>query len=113
MTAIVNSEFSVGETWSMDVTCHDSAGNILNLTGASIKWGLALQGDVKLDLSLDNGITLVNAAGGECLITVTPEMQSAAGIALGFYQHQLRVTLADGSVSDQFTGTLKAKPSIF
>ena len=113
MSAVVNLSFKLGETWSLDATCRDSLGSVINLTGATIKWRLSLNGAPALDCSLGNGITIVSAAGGECLITVTPAMQVAAGLSAAFYQHQCRVTLADASVSDQFAGSFAVTPSLF
>ena len=115
MAAVSNNTFKLGETWNMDVVAHDSLGNVINLTGCTIRYRVVLAGIVLLDLAIGSGITIVNAVAGEFLISVTPAMQAAAaGIASAFCQHQCRVLLADGvTQSDQFYGSLTVLPSLF
>lgn len=113
---VSNVSLKLGETWALDVTCHDSLGDVISLAGCAVRWRLvAANGAVLLDLALGSGIALVNGGtAGECMITVTPAMQSAAGIPAGFCRHQCRVTLSDGvTVTDQFYGAFKVQPSLF
>jgi len=113
MSAVVNLDYRLGETWAIDAVLKDSLGIPISLAGCTIKWRLSLGGIIQLDLSSGNGISVVNSVGGECLITVTPAMQSAASLASAYCLHQCRVTLLDGSVSDQFAGSFKIRPSLF
>jgi hypothetical protein len=115
MSAVANQIFRLGETWVMDATCHDSLGNALGLSGAAIKWRLSLNGAEAMDAAVGSGIATVNGGtAGEILITITPAMQIAAGLAAGYYRHQCRVTLSDGvTVTDQFAGSFKVLPSLF
>jgi hypothetical protein len=116
MTAVSNLAFKLGETWTLDFTAHDSLGNVINLSGATVRWRLAANnGSLLLDLAIGSGITLVNSGtNGEGLITITPAMQAAANISASFCQHQCRVTLVDGvTASDQFAGSFQVQPSLF
>jgi hypothetical protein len=116
MTAVSNLAFKLGETWILDATCKDSLGNTINLTGVqAVRFRLTNQaGVVALDIGIGTGIALVNGgAAGEILITIPPAIQAAAGIISAYYLQQCRVTLADGTVTDQFAGALKVLPSLF
>lgn len=115
MAAVANIQFRIGETWRIDATMHDSCNNILPIPSPTIvKWRLALDGAVVIELSIGNGINLVgDGSGGECLITLTPAQQLSLGIVPTFYTHECQVTLPDGTVTDQFAGNLQALPSLF
>lgn len=114
MSAVVNLEFDLGETWNVDAVCTDSLGNTINVSAAqAIQWRAVNQaGDTILDLAKNSGITLINGGvNGEILIAVTPAMQSA--LVASWCKHQCRVTLSDGTITDQFAGSLKINPSLF
>jgi hypothetical protein len=113
MSNVVNLSYRLGETWAIDATLRDSLNIPIPLGGCTVKWRMSLGGVTLLDLSSGSGITNVNAPGGECLITVTPTMQVAAGVISAYCQHQCRLILLDGSVSDQFAGSFKVLPSLF
>jgi hypothetical protein len=114
MSSIVNVTFKRGENWTIDATMHDSAGNVLNLAGTTVKWRLALNGTLVTELSIGNGITLVNGGMlGECLITLTPAQQTSLSILQGLYRHEAQVILADGTISDQFEGYVQVIGSLF
>lgn len=100
-----------GDTWFIAGTLHDETNAILDLSAAAVQWRLKDQtGNYVLDLSIGNGIAIVDAAAGTVKITVTPQ-QSA--LPPGVYFDQCRVTLADGSVSTQWTATITVKQSFF
>jgi hypothetical protein len=113
--SLVNVAFKRGELWTLDATMHDSAGNPLNLAGCIVKWRLAFDTVVLIELSIGSGITLVNGGiAGECLIQLTPAQQITLNIVPAFYQHEAQVILADGvTVSDQFAGYVQVMQSLF
>lgn len=115
MAAPANIEFRIGETWRIELTAHDSCGNILPLTGgATVFWKLALDGNVLDTLSIGDGIAIVgDGTAGQAMITLTPADQAALELEAAFYQHECQVILADGTRTDQFAGVLQALPSLF
>lgn len=100
-----------GSTWEFDATLHDAACNPLDLTGAEIAWRLYdIQRAVKIELTVGDGITVVNATSGLCKITVPAVL--TAPLAQGFYRDEIVVTL--GSVYAKFiVAGVPANPSGF
>ena len=93
-----------GSTWVFDAALHDAANNPLDLTGAGVTWRLYnAQGGLKLELTRDNGIAVVNEIGGLCRITVT---SAQSNIAQGSYRDEIVVTMPGGFVSTQAVGTI-------
>jgi hypothetical protein len=113
MAAPANISFSIGETWRIELTAHDSCGAVLNITGAEVEWRLALDGTVLDTLTVGNGVTIVDGPAGIAMITFTPADQAALELLPAFYQHECQVILPDGTRTDQFAGVLEAKPSLF
>jgi hypothetical protein len=105
--------FKVGDTWPITGYLSYADGTPFNLgAGCGIQWGLQnATGTVVLELSLGNGISVVDPAGGVCLVTVQP-FQSAI-LAVGSYTDQLQATDPSGYVSTQWQGTINARSSIF
>ena len=94
-----------GSTWALDAALHDAACNPLDLTGAAITWRLYnTQGGIKLELTRDNGITVVNEIGGLCRITVTAAQSK--DIAQGSYRDEIVVAMPTGFVSTQAVGSI-------
>lgn len=113
MPAEANLEFSVGETWTIKATMHDSCGNVLPIPSAQVKWRLALDGEDVTTLTVGDGITITDADEGQATIKLTPAQQVTLEITPNFFQHECQVILVDGTVTDQFAGVLQATPSLF
>lgn len=113
MAAAANVEWKVGETWRILLVAHDSCGLILNITGAQVKWRFALDGEVIDELTVGDGIVIVNGAAGTATITLTPADQAALNVQPAFYTHECQVIMPDGTKTDQFAGVLQALPSLF
>lgn len=115
MAAVANVEWRIGETWRIELTAHDSCGEILPLPGGTaVKWRLALDGEVLEELTVGDGIVIVgDGSTGQALITLTPADQAALELEPAFYQHECQVILADGTKTDQFAGVVQALPSLF
>jgi len=105
--------FQQGDTWQLQGNLHYADGTPFNLgPGCSITWGLqnAAQ-QVVFTLSLNAGITVVDAAGGVCLITVTPAQ--SVDIPAGSYVDELQATDPSGLVSTQWQGPIDVKAAFF
>lgn len=93
-----------GDTCLITVTVTES-GSAKNLSGASIKWQCArnAKGPPALTKTTSDGITITNAAGGICTVSIT-----AADSALleEEYYHEMQVTDVSSNVSTVLTGTL-------
>jgi hypothetical protein len=105
--------FHVGETLTIDVTCLDADGVPIDLTGASIVFRLASRSARLLDAVVGAGVTITDAAAGECRVIITPSMQSIAGIPPGDHLYELRVTSSGGAVSIQAEGVFTLSDSLF
>ena len=105
--------FKIGDTWPITGYLSYADGTPFNLgAGCGIQWAIQnATGTVVLELSLGNGISVVDPAGGVCLVTVQP-FQSAT-IPVGAYTDQLRATDPTGYVSTQWQGTINARSSAF
>lgn len=105
-----NLYFDIGEDWVISMVAHTSDGAVLDLTGARALLRIASLTAVLIDTT---GL-ISDALGGQIFYRVTPEMQAAAGFETSrFYSVQARVILADGSVSDQYKGTLYPQNSLY
>jgi len=94
-----------GNTWEFDAALHDAACNPLPLTDALIAWNLYdAQRNVRIALSVGNGITVVNADAGLCKITVAADVTKT--LAAGAYRDEIVVTLASGAVTTQAVGSI-------
>ena len=114
MAAPADITFRVGETWRIELTAHDSCGNVLPITGCQVQWRLALDSNVLDTLTVGDGITIVgDGSTGKAMITLTPADQAALDIQPAFYEHECQVILVDGTRTDQFAGVLQALESLF
>lgn len=104
-------EFVAGDTWEIDALMLDADGNPFDLTGAGIVWTLNdTRGRVNyLTRSVGSGVTITDAPGGRCTISVSPALSAA--IIPGTYRDQCRVTAAGGSVSVEWQGYVVVKNS--
>ncbi|HEU0115322.1 MAG TPA: hypothetical protein VFQ80_11625 [Thermomicrobiales bacterium] len=95
----------IGSTWEFDASLHDAACQPLDVTDADIAWRLYnSQGGLVLELGIGAGITVTNAVGGLCKITVTAEQSKA--LSQGSYRDEIVVTLPNGYVSTQAVGNI-------
>lgn len=111
---IQNLQDYAGSTWPIRLTCHDSVGAALDLTGvAEITYRIGLVEGPWITATKTAGeIVVTDAAAGECTITITKAMQDAAGLAPGLYNHQCRVKFSDTDQHDQIAGTFRILPSL-
>lgn len=105
--------FDMGDTWELEGRLAYADGTPFNLNpGCAIQWALQdSTGSNVLSFVLGSGITVLDANGGICLITVPPI--ESAGILVGQYTDQCRATDPNGYVSTQFQGTINVNKSFF
>lgn len=105
--------FHVGETITIDITCLDSVGAPLDLTGSAIVFRLASRTARLIDAVLGNGVTIIDALNGKCRVILTPTMQTSAQMPPGDHLYELKVTLPGGVVSIQAEGVFPVSDSLF
>jgi hypothetical protein len=101
--------FYCGETWEILGTLTDTNDAPIDLTGASVEWKLDdPSGTTNIKTStMGAGISLSGQpAAGQILIIVSAT--DTDNFAPGEYRDQLTLTLADGTVSVQWVGTIMA-----
>jgi hypothetical protein len=115
MSKTRNLEFSEGETWVIDATYLDSAGEALDLTGATVEWVVATKQGVAaiVTATTGNGLIVVDADPETGLATITVPYASHSAATPRGYLHESRVTLASGEVTVQFRGTLVVYDSLY
>lgn len=109
MATTTNLTFDLGETWIINHTATSDGSTPLNLTGATV--ALYIKGSSSAILTPANATAAItNAAAGQSKISVSPAQQTAAGITAGQVgTYVLRVTLQDGTVTDQNVGSFTIK----
>lgn len=104
---VVAMEWYRGSTLPFTVTGTDTAGDPIDLTGATVKMEVKdAAGDVVLTLQTGGtGIVLTDAANGQ--MTISPEVVGTSSMALFVvYNYDLKVTLADTTVTPWIRGTI-------
>lgn len=106
-------KFSLGETWQIIITCTDGNGDLVDLTGLLFAgWRVANDDGIWIDAQLGSGISVdSDPTTGVLSIAITDAMQLA--LEAGTYQHELRITTAEGITSTQMIGTLTLIDSLF
>lgn len=104
-------QFYAGDDWQIAVTCTDGDGEPMDLTSASLTWVLNnLDGTNILDLSIGDGIALVENVSGDLIVGeafVTVASSRTLGLAPGFYRDELSVIAGDGLKGTQFRGRIE------
>jgi len=105
MATTTNLTFDLGETWIINHTATSDGTTPLNLTGATV--ALYVKGAAAAVLTPAQSTTVItNASLGQSTIKVSPAQQTAAGITAGqVCNYVLRITLQDGTVTDQNAGS--------
>lgn len=112
MSTEQNGKFHLGETWGIGGTARNTDGSLLDLTGASVSLRICSDSAIVLDLSTpEDGAINSPATSGSYSFEIAPTQQS--GMTLSSYDYEVRVTLADGTVTVQNTGEIKVLPSKF
>ena len=96
-----------GTTRKVQTTIKDTAGELVDLTGATAAFAMVnmLSSEVEVQKSSGDGVTFANSVA-----TVTIDPADTVSLAPGDYQLQLEITLQDGTVFIAFdlVITLKA-----
>jgi hypothetical protein len=106
MSKVKNLSFTEAESWIVQLAARDAQGRPYDLTGGSAAWAFGVE----------NGATLLTAAGvlveaDQGLVEFNIAPASHAAVPAGEYVHEMRVTLADTTVSTQVRGRLTVTAS--
>jgi hypothetical protein len=107
--------YVTGDSLLFQYVITDDAGDPLDLTGATLRWGLAavengLPGTVVVEKVLDDGISILGAAeNGEIEVVVDPGEIATPGV----YWHELEVLTQYGAKVTVSHGILNAEPVIY
>lgn len=95
--------FDLGEDWPIELVCSEADGvTVLDITSASVRWrGAGAE------------VTGVIRDGPAGLVTLTAPGAQTAGLTAGQHSYTVRVTLADGRISDQLFGFITARATEF
>jgi hypothetical protein len=96
-----NFEMIAGNTKSLTVTVTTSAGAIVNLTGASIRWVLRYTSGSIMKSTTDENIFVATPSSGVFQIVI--DAGDTVGLS-GNYAHEAEITDSNGNVSTIFTG---------
>ncbi|RII32861.1 hypothetical protein D2A34_21950 [Clostridium chromiireducens] len=101
--------FYSGDSRNLIINVVDENNSSINLTGATVEWALINNDLVLIKKSINSGITISNATGGQFKIEIT---SSDTDNLSGNYRHLARVTTADGRSSIVISGTIKIEKSL-
>lgn len=114
MSATINGEFHLGETWVFQGIVRDHRSVPIDITGAVVRLRISTAKSITvLDLETPTTGAVIDAEAGTYEFTVSPAQQSAAGVTPGAYKYEVKVTLSGGLTTVQNTGTLTISPSLF
>ena len=84
-----------GNDFLIPTTVKDSSGSAVDLTGSTLSYQLSKRGDetALISLSDGSGVTITDAAAGECEVTLS---DSDTAIAPGTYEHELLIEISSG-----------------
>lgn len=97
-----NMEFVLGETWVIEATLTDAAGEPLVLEDATVAFRMGV---------LETVATVLDANAGTTRTTIAPADQS--DVAAGVYPYEIRATLTGGVVTTQVVGDITVQPTLF
>lgn len=114
MTALNFADYIAGDSLVIDVTVRDADAAPVDLTGATLQWGVALVtrgvlGAAIVTKTTAGGIDVVSAASGTLTITLDAGDITEAGT----YHHELEVTLASGLSYTPLSGSIRARAALF
>jgi Ethanolamine utilization protein EutJ (predicted chaperonin) len=110
---VTSQDFSMyaGDSRNLIVTVTDPNNNVINITGATIKWVL-VNGDQVVrykDNQSAGGITITNATNGQFQVSITSN--DTTSLPPGTYQHEARMIDSSGNSSLLFTGNVTISKS--
>lgn len=104
-------EMFAGDTKILGVTAKDAAGEVVDISGATIRWQLAksVTTAALVEKATGDGITITDGAGGAFDI----ELDNADTEGLkGDHYHEAEVELADGTIATVLSGTVTIKRTL-
>lgn len=109
-----NISFFLGDTVSIFLTLRGSSGTALDLTGCTLRWGLAPVGSTTPSLTKSSSsaleISVTSTSGG--LATVFLTAANTASLSAGAYTHEVELTDASGSKETLTQGRVTVNATI-
>jgi len=93
-----------GDTRRLEMEVVDGDGDPVDISGASIRWGLWGKGTLHVSKSLVAGIVVIDAVNG--FFDVTIDTEDTQALAPGYYVHHAEVT-NNGEVATTHEGTVR------
>lgn len=115
MTAINITDYRAGDSLVLRITVRDHLRQVVDLTDASARWGIArkqLNGAFETALitkTVGDGITITDAAAGVLSIT----LNEGDFTERGEFVHELEVVLASGISQTVASGRFVSAPAIY
>jgi hypothetical protein len=105
LATVQNLAFDLGETWIIKHTATQDGKSPFNLTNASVALYVKSSAGVVIIGPSQQTTTITDVVNGLSQITVTPAQQTAAGVTAQVASYLIRVTLQDGTITDQNWGS--------
>ena len=114
MSATINGEFYLGETWIFQGVVRDHRAVPINLAGATVRLRISTAKRVTvLDLSTPSGGSVLNANSGTYEFVINRATQVSANVTPGAYSYEIKVDFPGDRSSVQNDGTIRVLPSLF
>lgn len=114
MSATVNGEFHLYETWVVTGTVRDYQSQPIDLDGSVVALRVAhANGSIALDLSTPATGTVTNSSVGEYEFVISPDQQLDANVSAGVLRYEVKASLSNGRSTVQNTGQIRVVPSLF
>lgn len=114
MSATINGEFFLGETWIIQGVVRDHDGVAIDLAGAVVRLRISTAKRVTvLDLETPTTGAIIDASDGTYEFVISQSQQADADVSPGAYQYEVKVELPGGRSTVQNTGTIRVNASLF
>lgn len=97
-----NMTFTLGETWAIEATLTDAAGEVLDLADAEVVFRMG---------EIEKPATILSADDGTTRTVIAPADQE--DLASGVYPYEIRATLPGPVVTTQVVGDITVQPTLF
>ncbi len=108
---MASGNFSVnqGDSKTLSITLKNTAGTVVDITSATIKWQSARKrgGTSVISYTTSNNINITSGTGGTFDVTIDASDTEPLD---GIYYHETEITFSDGTISTVMTGTMTVTP---
>ncbi len=105
-----------GDTKTLEVTVRDAVGDVVNITGATIRWWMAKNvratgADIYIEKSTGAGITIVDGVAGRFNVALDPADTEDMGTTNKTYYHEAETDIG-GVISTVLVGQATILPAL-